>query len=250
VFSAASSLGRQQNTTLQLEKSSERPCATGAAILNWLLGLAWGPRSQAVSLKPDSSNVRAALRISPSASLKSTYCAVSRTEPNVYARYWQHGRYRVRKERYGAQPVAVGCRILQTLSVYWKLHVFPRGFTSSVMGNDKRSGNLQDSFNQTSGGDSRLVFFKDWLVYAYMAGTRSPGDPSCASDVGASLSYRSNWLGAIVEMAKDRCKLQPGLPKLVVQCSVKPGWRPAPQWEQVIGGWTEFLVVGNFPDRH
>jgi hypothetical protein len=33
-------------------------------------------------------------------------------------------------------------------------------------------------------------------------GTRSPGDPSGASDVGASLSYRSNWLDAIVERRK------------------------------------------------
>ena len=71
-----------------------------------------------------------------------------------------------------------------------------------VMGIDKRSGNSQDSFNQTGGVDTRLVFFKDWFVDAHMAGTRSPGDPSGASDVGASLSYRSNWLDAIVERRK------------------------------------------------
>jgi hypothetical protein len=72
-----------------------------------------------------------------------------------------------------------------------------------VMGIDKRSGNPQDSFNQTGGVDTRLVFFKDWFVDAHMAGTRSPGNPSGASgsssDVGASLSYRSNWLDGIVE---------------------------------------------------
>ena len=71
-----------------------------------------------------------------------------------------------------------------------------------VMGIDKRSGNVLDSFNQTGGVDTRLVFFKDWLVDAHMAGTRSPGDPSGASDVGASLSYRSNWLDGIVERRK------------------------------------------------
>jgi hypothetical protein len=71
-----------------------------------------------------------------------------------------------------------------------------------VMGIDKRSGNTQDSFNQTGGVDTRLVFFKDWFVDAHMAGTRSPGDPSGASDVGASLSYRSNWLDGIVERRK------------------------------------------------
>ena len=71
-----------------------------------------------------------------------------------------------------------------------------------VMGTDKRSGNVLDSFNQTGGVDSRLVFFKDWFVDAHVAGTRSPGDPGGASDVGASLSYRSNWLDGIVERRK------------------------------------------------
>jgi hypothetical protein len=71
-----------------------------------------------------------------------------------------------------------------------------------LMGIDKRSGDAQDSFNQTGGIDTRLVFFKDWYVDAHMAGTRSPGDPSGASDVGASLSYRSNWLDGIVERRK------------------------------------------------
>lgn len=71
-----------------------------------------------------------------------------------------------------------------------------------VTGIDKRSGNSQDPFNQTGGVDSRLVFFKDWFVDAHMAGTRSPGDPSGASDVGASLSYRSNWLDGLFERRK------------------------------------------------
>jgi hypothetical protein len=71
-----------------------------------------------------------------------------------------------------------------------------------VMGIDKRSGNPLDSFNQTGGVDTRLIFFKDWFVDAHMAGTQSPGHPSGASDVGASLSYRSNWLDGIVERRK------------------------------------------------
>ena len=75
-----------------------------------------------------------------------------------------------------------------------------------VMGIDKRSGNLQDSFNQTGGVDTRLVFFKDWFVDAHAAGTQSPqnpsGGPGSSNDVGASLSYRSNWLDGIVEKRK------------------------------------------------
>ena len=78
-----------------------------------------------------------------------------------------------------------------------------------VMGIDKRSGNPLESFNQTGGVDTRLVFFKDWFVDAHMAGTQSPGHPSGASDVGASLSYRSNWLDGIVERRKTGPNFNP-----------------------------------------
>jgi len=74
------------------------------------------------------------------------------------------------------------------------------------MGIDKRSGNLEDSFNQTGGVDTRLVFFKDWFVDAHAAGTQSPqnpsGGPGSSNDVGTSLSYRSNRLDGIVEKRK------------------------------------------------
>src|ERR1700674_5364746 len=78
-----------------------------------------------------------------------------------------------------------------------------------VMGIDKRSGDVQDSFNQTGGVDTRLIFYKDWFVDAHMAGTQSPGHPSGASDVGAALSYRSNWLDAIVERRKTGPNFNP-----------------------------------------
>jgi hypothetical protein len=78
-----------------------------------------------------------------------------------------------------------------------------------VMGIDKRSGDTLDGFNQTGGVDTRLVFFKDWIVDAHLAGTRSPGEPSGASDVGASLSYRSNWLDGIVERRKTGPNFNP-----------------------------------------
>jgi hypothetical protein len=78
-----------------------------------------------------------------------------------------------------------------------------------VMGIDKRSGDVLDSFNQTGGVDTRLVFFKDWFVDAHVAGTKSPGNPSGDSDVGASLSYRSNWLEGIVERRKTGPNFNP-----------------------------------------
>jgi hypothetical protein len=71
-----------------------------------------------------------------------------------------------------------------------------------VMGIDKQSGDPLDSFNQTGGVDTRLVFFKEWFVNAHMAGTQSPGHPSGNSDVGASLSYRSNWVEGKFERRK------------------------------------------------
>jgi Domain of unknown function (DUF5916)/Carbohydrate family 9 binding domain-like len=78
-----------------------------------------------------------------------------------------------------------------------------------VMGIDKRSGNAEDDFNRTGGIDTRLVFFKDWFVDAHMAGTQSPGNAGGASDLGASLTYKSNWLDAIVERRKTGPNFNP-----------------------------------------
>jgi hypothetical protein len=78
-----------------------------------------------------------------------------------------------------------------------------------VMGIDKRSGDAPDSFNQTGGLDTRLVFFKDWFVDAHMAGTQSPGDPSGNSDLGASLTYRSNWVEGVVRRRKTGPNFNP-----------------------------------------
>ena len=71
-----------------------------------------------------------------------------------------------------------------------------------VMGIDKRSGNLQDPLNQTGGIDMRLIFFRDLFVDAHAASTRTPGNPSGNSDVGASLTYNSNWLDGQIERRK------------------------------------------------
>ena len=78
-----------------------------------------------------------------------------------------------------------------------------------VIGVDKRSGNSTDDFNQTGGVDGRLVFFKDWIVNAHLAGTRSPGNPSGASDAGASLEYKSDWLDAVYDRRKTGPNFNP-----------------------------------------
>jgi len=77
------------------------------------------------------------------------------------------------------------------------------------MGIEKQSGNTLDSFNETGGADTRLVFFKNWVVDAHMAGTQSHGNPSGASDLGASLTYRSNWLEGLVERRKTGPNFNP-----------------------------------------
>ena len=71
-----------------------------------------------------------------------------------------------------------------------------------AMGIDKRSGNVLDGYNQTGGVDTRLVFYKDFVVDAHLAGTKSPGVSSGATDVGASLNYKSNWLDGAVARRK------------------------------------------------
>ena len=63
-----------------------------------------------------------------------------------------------------------------------------------VIGIDKRSGDPLDSFNQTEGADTRMVFFKDLAVNAFAAQTRSQGVDSGQTDIGGSFRYQSNWL--------------------------------------------------------
>src|SRR5207248_8521954 len=66
-----------------------------------------------------------------------------------------------------------------------------------------------DNFNRTGGIDTRLVFYKDWLLDAHAAGTQSPGEPGGNSDVGASLSYRSKWVEGKFERRKIGRKFNP-----------------------------------------
>ncbi len=71
-----------------------------------------------------------------------------------------------------------------------------------AMGIDKRSGNVPDSYNQTGGVDTRLVFYKNLVVNGHLAETQSPGKPSGDSDVGTNVTYNSNWLDATVARRK------------------------------------------------
>jgi hypothetical protein len=63
-----------------------------------------------------------------------------------------------------------------------------------AMGIDKRSGNLNDPFNQTGGVDGRLVLFKELVLHAYATQTRTPGIDGGQTYLGASMDFNSNWL--------------------------------------------------------
>jgi hypothetical protein len=78
-----------------------------------------------------------------------------------------------------------------------------------VMGIDKRSSNPLDEYNQTTGADTRLVFFKNLAVSAYAAQTRTPGVSSGQTDAGVGLNYQSNWLDLFVPTPEGRSKFQP-----------------------------------------
>lgn len=122
-----------------------------------------------------------------------------------------------------------------------------------VIGVDKRSGNTLDSFNQTGGVDTRLVFFKDWIVNGHLAGTRSPGNPSGASDVGASLEYNTNWLDAVVTRRKTGPNFNPEV-GFIQRVDTNETFGDATfKWRPKISGVRELQFEGfidHAPDTH
>jgi hypothetical protein len=78
-----------------------------------------------------------------------------------------------------------------------------------VLGIDKRSGNPFDSFNQTEGADTRLVFFKNLVLNAYATQTRTPGFSSGQTNIGAGLNYQTNWLEILAQRRKVGASFNP-----------------------------------------
>jgi hypothetical protein len=71
-----------------------------------------------------------------------------------------------------------------------------------VMGIDKRSGNPLDRFNQTTGADTRLVFFRNLVLNGYAAQTRTPGFSSGQTNLGVGFDYQANWLEVFAQHRK------------------------------------------------
>ncbi len=63
-----------------------------------------------------------------------------------------------------------------------------------VLGVDKESGNKLDPSNRTGGLDTRLVIRKNVVVHAYGTAAGSAGISGANSDVGADVSYLTDWL--------------------------------------------------------
>jgi hypothetical protein len=78
-----------------------------------------------------------------------------------------------------------------------------------VMGIDKRSADPFDSFNQTTGADTRLVFFNNLVVNGYAAQTRTPGFSSGQTNLGAGVDYQTNWLEVFAQHRKVGLNFNP-----------------------------------------
>ena len=83
-----------------------------------------------------------------------------------------------------------------------KRSLWGSGSYVGAMGIDKRSGGVASSSNQASGVDGRFVLYKNLVLNGYAAQTRTPGFPSGQSNLGAGLTFRSNWLDFEAEHRK------------------------------------------------
>ncbi|HEV2175902.1 MAG TPA: DUF5916 domain-containing protein [Terriglobia bacterium] len=63
-----------------------------------------------------------------------------------------------------------------------------------LLGVDKESGDAQDPFNRTGGVDTRLVFHKNLVIHAYATAAGSHGVSGPDSDIGADVSYITDWM--------------------------------------------------------
>ena len=71
-----------------------------------------------------------------------------------------------------------------------------------LMGIDKRSGSATDSFNQASGADARLVFFRNLVVNGFASQTRTQGFRSGQTDLGGGFTYENSWFQSLYDHRK------------------------------------------------
>lgn len=106
---------------------------------------------------------------------------------------FEFGAMDVETRSYGPNPYAnfAVARVKRTLD--------RDGSYIGVMGIDKRDGDRQDSFNQAAGADARFVFFHNLVLNGFATETRTPGLAGGQTNVGAGITYRSNWLDFVAD---------------------------------------------------
>jgi uncharacterized protein DUF5916 len=80
-----------------------------------------------------------------------------------------------------------------------------------IMGIDKRSGDPASNFNQATGVDGRAVLFNNLILSGFAAQTRTPGFSNGQTNLGAGLTYRSNWLDFQAEHRKTGPNFNPAV---------------------------------------
>ena len=122
-----------------------------------------------------------------------------------------------------------------------------------AMGIDKRSGSASDSFNQSSGVDTRLVFFRNLVVNGFASQTRTQGISSSQADVGAGFSYETSWFESSFDHRKIGSNFNPEvgfLERTNCICDfMDAALKPRPKWK----GLRELNFEGflfHAPDTH
>ena len=85
----------------------------------------------------------------------------------------------------------------------------PGGSYLGAMGIDKRSGSVTDSFNQAGGLDGRFVLVRNLVLNGFAAETRTSNFSGAQTDLGAGLSYQSNWLELVAGHRKIGANFNP-----------------------------------------
>ena len=122
-----------------------------------------------------------------------------------------------------------------------------------AMGIDKRSGSASDTFSQSSGVDTRLVFFRNLVVNGFASQTRTQGISSSQADVGAGFSYETSWFESSFDHRKIGSNFNPEvgfLERTNCICDfMDAALKPRPKWK----GLRELNFEGflfHAPDTH
>jgi hypothetical protein len=118
---------------------------------------------------------------------------------------------------------------------------------------DKQSSSPTDAYNRTGGVDTRLVFFRNLVLYGYAAATDTPGLHGGNYSFGGDASYQTSWMECSARHNKIGPNYNPEV-GFVERTDVNENWvdltlKPRPK----IPGVRELQFEGFFfhaPDTH